>query len=119
MVTQGDFDIGAVNRIRDLGGDVLVSRIATVFSTYGQARVADATAGDAEGDLPKVAAAAHAIRSSAANVGATRLLAIATDLEHAARADRTEVIPELVNGLRSAFDGARSYVLGLIPGGAA
>ena len=50
-------------------------------------------------------------------MGATRLLAIATDLEHAARASRTDAIPDLVTGLRSAFDGARVYVLGCIPGG--
>jgi HPt (histidine-containing phosphotransfer) domain-containing protein len=117
MVTQGDFDIDAANRIRDLGGDALLTRIAIVFNDYAAARVADATAGGSAGDLPRVAAAAHALRSSAANVGARRLLAIATDLEHAARDRRADVIPGLVTNLRVAYDGARVYVHGLIPGG--
>lgn len=119
MVTQGDFDIGAVNRIRDLGGNALVTRIATVFNDFAAARMADVCAGNAANDLPRVAAAAHALRSSAANVGALRLLSIATEIEHAARDGRAESLPQLVTGLRTAWHGAHLYVLGLIPGGTA
>lgn len=119
MVTQGDFDTQAVDRLRSLGGETLVRKIATLFADFGSARVADATTGAATGDLPKVAQAAHALRSSAANVGATGLLAIATDLEQAARANQTDTVPTLVLNLRSSFDGARIHVLGFLPAGAA
>ncbi len=119
MMTQGDFDTSAVQRLRGLGGDVLVSRIASLFTDYAQARVADAVAGDGEGDLSKIAAAAHALRSSAANVGARRLLTIATELEHAARDGETEIVPYLVTGLRRAYDGARMHVQTLITAEAA
>jgi HPt (histidine-containing phosphotransfer) domain-containing protein len=119
MVTQGDFDGSAVQRIRDLGGDTLVIRIATVFNDYAAARMADAVTGNASGDLPKVASAAHALRSSAANVGATRMLAMATEVEHAARANETEVIPGLVYQLHEAFDNAREYIHGFTLRGAA
>jgi len=119
MITQGDFDIDAVTRLRKLGGNVLVSRIANMFADFAAARVADAVAGDGQGDLLKVAAAAHAVRSSAANVGATRLLVIATELESAARTGETDIVPYLVTGLRRAFDGARTHVLGYVTSEAA
>jgi HPt (histidine-containing phosphotransfer) domain-containing protein len=119
MVTQGDFDGTAVQRLRDLGGDTLVTRIATVFDSFAAARMADASEGGASGDLPRVASAAHALRSSAANVGALRLLAVATELEHAARASRSEAVPSLVADLQDAFDNARVFVHGFTLRGAA
>ena len=117
MNTQGDFDTDAVNRLHALGGDTLVTRIARLFADFAAARVNDAVTACEAGDLLRIADAAHAVRSSAANVGATRLLGIATTLEQDARSGRTESVPALVSDLRSAYDGARAYVLSCIPRG--
>ena len=51
MITQGDFDIDAMNRLRELGGDPLVRRIAALFGEFAAARVADAEAAAAAGNL--------------------------------------------------------------------
>src|SRR4051812_12941953 len=66
MIPQGDFDTDTVIRLRGLGGELLVSRIATLFADFAAARVADAESARGTGDLARVAFAAHAIRSSAA-----------------------------------------------------
>ena len=117
MIAQGDFDTQAITRLRGLGGDALVRRIAALFLEFAAAKVNEAVAGGEAGDLPEVAAAAHAIRSSAANIGAMTLLAIATELEVAARAGRADLMPALLSRLRVAYDDARLHVLEFIPGG--
>ena len=117
MLAQGDFDTEAITRLRGLGGDALVRRIAALFMDFVAARVGDAIAGGEAGDLQSVAGAAHAIRSSAANVGAIALLSVATDLEVAARAGRGDLMADLLPRLRDAYENARNHVVEFTPGG--
>ncbi len=118
MNDQGDFDSEALARLTALGGEKLVRGIVALFTGFAAARVEDAESASAAGNCAGVAAAAHALRSSAGNVGAMRLYSVATDLELAARSGHAELVPGLVTRLRSAYDGARAQVLDFVPGGA-
>ena len=117
MTEQSDIDREALQRLIALGGEKLVHRIVGLFSSFGTARVEDAERAAAEGDMAGVASAAHALRSTAGNVGAVRLHAVATDLEHTARAHKVEQVNALVTQLRELYDSARMQLLGPVFGG--
>lgn len=119
MNTNPEIDRDALDRLVALGGEKLVHRIVGLFASFGVARVEDAEKASAEGDMAGVAAAAHALRSSAANVGATRLHAVATELEHTARSRQVETARNLVAQLRQCYDSARLQLMGPVYGGMA
>ncbi len=105
-----DFDPETIIKLRQLGGDRLILKLVAVFGEFARDRVQDAVTAGQSGDLEGLARAAHAVRSSAGNVGALRLLAIATALEQAARAGRAAPIPALVSDLHTAFVATRAYL---------
>ena len=105
-----DFDPQTLVRLRELGGDGLILKLVTIFGEYARDRVHDAVKAGQQGDLDGLARAAHAVRSSAGNVGAVRLLEVATTLEQTARTGRTATIPALVSDLHTAFVATRAYL---------
>lgn len=115
MNAQSDFDPQALDRLRTLGGESLVRKLVNVFGEYATDRVRDAVSAGQAGDLDALARAAHALRSSAGNVGAVRLMAIATQLEHEARAGRPDAVPGLVSDLHTAFVATCRYLATAIP----
>lgn len=110
MTNTRDFDPETLVRLRTLGGDSLITKLVAIFGEYARERVRDAVTAGQSGDLDGVARAAHAVRSSAGNVGAVRLLRIATELEHQARAGQSAPIPALVSDLHTAFVATREYL---------
>ena len=56
-------------------------RMIDLFIEFVSGKVQEADEALGRGDLPAVARAAHAIKSSAANVGAVRVQRVATDIE--------------------------------------
>lgn len=88
-----DLDREAVARIESLGGGELVSQIFGLVLEQGPARVVGAWDGYRRGDLPAVRLAAHSLCSSAGNVGAMRLLALAREVEALAVAPTMAEIP--------------------------
>jgi HPt (histidine-containing phosphotransfer) domain-containing protein len=105
-----DFDPQTLVRLRQLGGDSLIRKLVAVFGEYTHDRVMDAVASGLSGDHATLARAAHAVKSSAGNVGALRLLGVASALEQAARAGDTAAIAALVSDLHTAFVAAREYL---------
>jgi HPt (histidine-containing phosphotransfer) domain-containing protein len=98
-----ELDPQALARLSRLGGSDLVRRMLALFGEYGAARVGDAMAAGEAKDWAAVARAAHALRSSAGNVGASRLLSVATQLEAAAGARRYFAVTGLLRQLKAAF----------------
>ena len=105
-----DFDPETLVRLRTLGGDSLIRKLVAVFGEFARDRVRDAVTAGQSGDLDALARAAHAIRSSAGNVGALHLLEISTALERTARAGQSAPIPELVSELQTAYTATSAYL---------
>lgn len=110
MNTTREFDPDTLVRLRRLGGDSLIRKLVAVFGEYARDRVQDAVTAGKSGDLDAVARAAHAVRSSAGNVGALRLLEVSTALEQTALAGQSAPIPALVSDLHTAFVATRVYL---------
>jgi HPt (histidine-containing phosphotransfer) domain-containing protein len=110
-----ELDCQALARLDRLGGADLVRRMLALFDEYGAARVDDALAAAKAKDWAEVARAAHALRSSAGNVGASRLLGVATQLEAAAGARKYFAVSFLLRQLDAAFGSARVRLRALTP----
>lgn len=80
----------ALVRLRSLGGEAVVQRIFTIVLDQVPQRLALAEAGLDSGNLEAIRQAAHSLRSSAGNVGATRLQEFARELEENLVAGKNE-----------------------------
>ncbi|MCW5622468.1 MAG: Hpt domain-containing protein [Burkholderiales bacterium] len=79
-------DHAALQTIRSIGGsDELLRQVVTLFIESTPRLLQDIDAGLHSGDLVRLKIAAHTLKSSAANVGATVLSDMARRLEAAAR----------------------------------
>jgi len=74
----------AIGRIRRIGGDALVSNMVNMFLEHGAERVAAIRAAAEAGDVKAVEHIAHSLKSSAGNLGGTRLQETAEMLEQKA-----------------------------------
>jgi HPt (histidine-containing phosphotransfer) domain-containing protein len=94
-------DPAALERLRQIGGPDLVRQMLALFRDGTAQRLAETRAASDAGRADGVARAAHALVSSAGNVGATELMDRARALEAAARSGAAEV-PALVAQLEEA-----------------
>jgi HPt (histidine-containing phosphotransfer) domain-containing protein len=96
-------DPAAIDRLRKLGGDSLLIRMIDLFLENGPRRVSAALEAAANHDVRGVEHAAHSLKSSAANLGATKLRQLSEQLEiaasRAAAAEVQELIPLLAPSL--------------------
>jgi len=95
MTTPPVLDRAALERLRRIGGSALVRQMLELFRDGAAQRLAAARAAVAEGDRPALGRAAHALVSSAGNVGAAELLAVARAAEELARAPDADMRPAL------------------------
>lgn len=100
-------DPAALARLQGLGGDKLAVQMIRLYLENAAERLRQIDAGLAAGGDPSQAAAgAHSLKSSAANVGAQQLRAIAADMERAASGGDTAAVAALLPSLESAFSQA-------------
>ena len=102
METLRDFDDSALERVRAMGGPRLVEKLVGLVLDSTPRRVTEARESLRRGDLAGVAFAAHALRSSAGNAGAVRVLQIAGILEREARAGHRSTVDALTTALEGA-----------------
>ncbi len=79
------FDRRALEMLHRLGGDKLVAEMVSLFVQQGAERVSAARAGLQLRNAENVRAAAHALKSSAGQLGAMRLQRMCAELEAAVR----------------------------------
>ncbi len=79
-------DPAAIERLVVLGGPELVQEVAALFREHGRLRVEQIQAAWEGSDLAAVAAAAHSLRSSSAQLGLRGCARLARQLEERGRA---------------------------------
>jgi HPt (histidine-containing phosphotransfer) domain-containing protein len=91
-VTLDHSAIDAVRQLDPDGQDRLLSRLIALYRDDSSQLLADMENALKVGDAENVARAAHTLKSSSANLGATNVAAIARQIEHLARGgDITEL----------------------------
>lgn len=95
--------LDAIERLRKLGGQPFLIKMIDLFLDFGGQKVIEAETACAGNDFEVVCKAAHAIKSSAGNLGAARVATVAAELESHVREGHTAEVPSLVQDLRAAF----------------
>jgi HPt (histidine-containing phosphotransfer) domain-containing protein len=112
-----ELDPAALTRLDGLGGPGFAKRIVGIFLAEYPRRLAHARDAIAKRDSGALADAAHAMISSAGNVGAIRLAEFARETEVVAESDRWDLLPGRVEQLEAAFDVIRARLeRGDVPG---
>jgi signal transduction histidine kinase/CheY-like chemotaxis protein len=84
-VTLDNSAIEAVRQLDPDGSDRLLSRLIALYRDDSSQLLADIDNGMKAGDADAIARAAHTLKSSSANLGATNVAALARQIEHSAR----------------------------------
>ena len=108
MTDSEIIDPQALERLREWGGDKLASQMVRLFLKNSGTRMDQIRSGIDGGNLEEAERGAHSLKSSAANVGAEHLRAMATRLESAALDGNEDDAKDLLPGLEAAFAEAMS-----------
>lgn len=101
-------DQTALIRLERLGGGKLVVQMVRLYLENAAERLSQIDDGLSDGgSLDSAAGGAHSLKSSAANVGATRVRALAAAMEEAATAGRADEVRTLRSRLGPALDEAK------------
>jgi HPt (histidine-containing phosphotransfer) domain-containing protein len=100
-VTLDHSAIEAVRQLDPDGQDRLLSRLIALYRDDSSQLLADMENGLKVGDTESVARAAHTLKSSSANLGATNVAAIARQIEHLARGGDISGLPASMTKLRA------------------
>lgn len=76
-------DPGALERLREWGGDTLANQLIELFQTSTPQRLAAIRQAASGGDIEAGERGAHSLRSTAQNLGATDLASVAAEVEEA------------------------------------
>jgi HPt (histidine-containing phosphotransfer) domain-containing protein len=108
MNEPGPFNPAAIERLLSLGGQKFTLEMIDLFGSYGGKKLGEARSARDTGNLRALAEAVHPLKSSAGNVGATRVQELATQAEASALAQNAEQAGKELAELERAFAEARS-----------
>jgi HPt (histidine-containing phosphotransfer) domain-containing protein len=109
-------DPTALSRLREWGGEKLLTQMVRLFLDNSAARVEQIRTGVQGGDAKEAEKGAHSLKSSAANVGAERLRGIAAAIEQRASAGQSAELASLLPDLESAYALTRAALEDIEPG---
>jgi two-component system sensor histidine kinase/response regulator len=97
-------DADTLTRLNDLGGSDLIVKMVELFSEHAPKRLQAASEGLEKGDCNAIERAVHSLKSSAANLGATSLQNLASQIEALALQNDIAAIAPLISELQTLFD---------------
>ncbi len=111
MTESIPIDPEAIERINRIGGPDLVVRMIGVFLDFIPDHLQTIENAKKEEDWESAAKSAHAMKSSAGNVGANSLFDLLDRIERKAANQECEGIAELINELRPLYEKTRKCLL--------
>ena len=102
MSDPADFDPEPVLRLRRLGSAAFVREMIDLATQFVAEKAAAARRALDAGDLPALADAVHALKSSAGGVGACRMFELATRIELLSLRGERAPLPQLLAELEAA-----------------
>lgn len=101
---------GALDRLREWGGEKLLLQMIRLFLENAEKRLTQIEAGFAGNDIEGVERGAHSLKSSAGNVGAVTVSRLAQQMEDHATAGKMESARALHSDLVSGFEEASAHL---------
>jgi len=110
---MGTLQREALDAIRELAGDNtdLLQQIVALYLDSTPGLLEQMKSGFANGDLTTIRNAAHTLKSSSANLGATELSKMCSQLEAAARAGAIGPETPSAQAIESEYEGVKSALL--------
>jgi HPt (histidine-containing phosphotransfer) domain-containing protein len=111
MSTESPIDPEAIENLRALNpddDDAFLKDIIGIFLEDTPERIAELKQCLTAYDQPKFTRAAHSIKGSASNLGATHIRAVAEKLEHQSRNSGLDGLESLIANLESVFAAAKA-----------
>lgn len=96
-------DQGALDRLKEWGGEKLLAQMLRLFLDNAPGRMSQIRNGVAGGNIKETEKGAHSLKSSAANIGAEQVRAIAANMERAAADGDVAAVTTLLPSLEAAF----------------
>jgi len=103
--------IGALRALEEDGAPGLFEEIVELFLSDTPVRIDGLVQASSSGDMKGVEAAAHSLKSSCGNLGATVLVDLFRRIEKLSRENAAEEIPALVKQTAQEFDRVQSALL--------
>jgi HPt (histidine-containing phosphotransfer) domain-containing protein len=103
-------DVSALERLRMLGGDVLLNKMVDLFISHAGPAIEEASAGLESGNFEAISRAAHSLKSSAGNLGAQHVQSLAEKIEQAAENRNMAELNELITNLKNAYSDAKAQL---------
>jgi HPt (histidine-containing phosphotransfer) domain-containing protein len=103
MGESQNLDPTALQRLERLGGRAFVGQMITLFLDYGGQKLLEARAAADAGNLAAVEKAVHPLKSSAGNVGASRVQELAAWVEELAQQGQGALLATPLAELEQAF----------------
>lgn len=103
MTDSHVLDPKSLDRLREWGGDKLLSEMVRLFLENAPQRMQQIRSGAGEGNLSDGERGAHSLKSSAANLGAEKVRALAAEAERAASEGDRDTVASILPDLESAF----------------
>lgn len=103
-----NLDPAALERLRDLGGEALLSKMIELFLENTPKRIQAALEGERTGNWHEVERAAHSIKSSAANLGLGGLQSLAHQVEELAELQQAGPLVPLLHELEAHYPAIRA-----------
>jgi histidine phosphotransfer protein HptB len=117
MTDTSVLDPQAIENLRALNpgdGDEFLREIAAIFLDDTPQRIAELDQSLASADVTSFTRAAHSIKGSSSNMGASALQATAAKLEHRARTEGLGNVTDLVTEIKTEFGRAQTALAALI-----
>ncbi len=109
-------DPAAIERLKEWGGEELPKKMISLFLEHSPGRMEQIRTGSASRELRSSETGAHSLKSSAGNVGALRLQALAEKAEFMAEAGDHAGLEEILPALERAYGEAESQLRNLLEG---
>lgn len=116
MDDQPIVDPEALDRLREWGGDKLMTQMVGLFLKNSNSRMNQIRAGVNGDDVAEAEKGSHSLKSSAANVGVGEVRRIAAEIEAAATEGDIEAVREMLPGLEQAYAEARAALESIVEG---
>jgi HPt (histidine-containing phosphotransfer) domain-containing protein len=118
MSSETPIDPEAIENLRALtpdDPDSFLRDIIGIFLDDTPQRIAELRQGLANDDQAQFTRAAHSIKGSSSNLGATQLRAISSELEHRGKTESLAGLAGLVDELEKIFAATRAALEALVP----
>jgi HPt (histidine-containing phosphotransfer) domain-containing protein len=96
-------DPAALERLRRLGGEEFIFKMADLFLSNGAQKIGEARRAFETANLAEVAKAVHSLKSSAGNIGALEVQDLAAKIERLAAQSQRDSLASLLQELELSF----------------